>query len=76
MAPALENFRRLNPLIEETRSRGYEISLLCHVDMIAMLAEAGQKSEPSISERLGWFFESGFVGRGVVIIDNDPTCCY
>lgn len=50
----LEEFPTLESIIEAARSDGYEVAGLDHADMVAMLAEAGQKYEPSIAERLGF----------------------
>lgn len=50
----LEEFPTLEGIIEAARRDGYEVCGLAHADMIAMLAQAGQKYEPSIAERLGF----------------------
>lgn len=50
----LEEFPTLEGIIEAARARGYEVRDLDHADMIAMLAEAGQKYEPSIAEKQGF----------------------
>lgn len=50
----LEEFPTLESIIEAARRDGYEVCGLDHADMIAMLAQAGQKYEPSIAERLGF----------------------
>lgn len=49
----LEEFPSLESIIAEARAKGYEVSQLRHADMIAMMAESGQKSEPSLAEQLG-----------------------
>ena len=50
----LEEFPTLEGIIEAARAQGYEVRDLDHADMIAMLAEAGQKYEPSIAEKQGF----------------------
>lgn len=52
----LEEFPTLESLVEEARTRGFEIAGLKQADMIVMLAAAGQKHEPSLGERLGLIF--------------------
>ncbi|MEJ7014772.1 hypothetical protein [Sinorhizobium meliloti] len=52
----LEEFPTLESIVEEARSSGYEIGGLKHADVIAMLAEAGHKHEPTIWERNGLIF--------------------
>jgi hypothetical protein len=53
LGTVLEEFPNLECLVEEARSRGYEIGQLKRDDVISMLAEAGHKHEPTIWERLG-----------------------
>lgn len=50
----LEEFPTLESIIEAERRDGYEVCGLDHAHMIAMLAQAGQKYEPPIAERLGF----------------------
>ncbi|MCO7728991.1 hypothetical protein NJB93_20740 [Brucella intermedia] len=56
LGTVLEEFPTLESLVEEARARGYEIGQLKRADIIAMLAEAGQRHEPTIWERLGLIF--------------------
>ncbi|WP_454858779.1 hypothetical protein [Rhizobium binxianense] len=49
----LEEYPTLESLIEAARARGYVAQKLGRAQVIAMLAEAGHKYEPSIAERLG-----------------------
>jgi hypothetical protein len=50
----LEEFPTLEGIIEAARRQGYEVRDLDHADMIALLAEAGHRYEPSIAEKLGF----------------------
>jgi len=49
----LEEFTTLESLVEEDSRKGCEISGLKHAAIVSMLEEAGQKSDPSVGERLG-----------------------
>ena len=50
----LEEFPTLEGIIEAARRQGYEVRDLDHAEMIALLAEAGHRYEPSIAEKLGF----------------------
>ncbi|PSH61726.1 hypothetical protein CU102_26455 [Phyllobacterium brassicacearum] len=60
LGTCLEEFPTLESIVEEARSRGYEINGLHPAvrpaDVIAMLAEVGHKPEPTIWERIGPIF--------------------
>lgn len=56
LGTCLEEFPTLESLIEEARTRGYEVRKVQADQIVTMLAEAGHKPELSIAEKLGLIF--------------------
>ena len=53
---SLEEFSSLEHLVKELEKKGFRIKGLKQEQIISMLLEAGQPSDPSLAERLGLLF--------------------